>query len=128
MTPISMVRYRSGDIWHLCSTHHFFQFREFMVALNTMKTGTAVENLKLIYRLFDVNSDGCVEKTELDRVAKELSKLGEVKEGTTQSAFVEIDTNMDGCLSLQEFVDAGLQQKVAATHLIVKVIDIFLSE
>ena len=25
----------------------------------------------------------------------------QVKEGTTQSAFVEIDTNMDGCLSLQ---------------------------
>ena len=34
--------------------------------------------MKCVLRLFDVNSDGCVEKTELDRVAKELSKLGEV--------------------------------------------------
>ena len=31
-----------------------------------------------IIRLFDVNSDGCVEKEELERVARELSKLGEV--------------------------------------------------
>ena len=31
-----------------------------------------------VIRLFDVNSDGCVEKEELERVATELSKLGEV--------------------------------------------------
>jgi len=117
-------------IWRIYDTDldGKISFREFFIALNTMKTGSAEENLRLIYRLFDVNSDGCVEKEELERVAKELSKLGEVTEGTTQRAFIEIDTDMDGCLSLQEFVEAGLQQKVAATSLIVKVIDIFVSE
>jgi Ca2+-binding EF-hand superfamily protein len=117
-------------IWRIYDTDldGKISFREFLIALNTMKTGSAEENLRLIYRLFDVNSDGCVEKEELERVAKELSKLGEVSEGTTQRAFIEIDTDMDGCLSLQEFVEAGLQQKVAATSLIVKVIDIFVSE
>ena len=81
-----------------------------------------------------------------------IDTMIQVTEGTTQRAFIEIDTDMDGCLSLQviellsfclfvflsfcllnwfvlkEFVEAGLQQKVAATSLIVKVIDIFVSE
>jgi len=117
-------------IWRIYDTDldGKISFREFLIALNTMKTGTAEENLRLIYRLFDVNSDGFVEKEELERVAKELSKLGEVTEDTTQRAFIEMDTNMDGGLSLQDFVEAGLQQKVAATSLIVKVIDIFVAD
>ena len=35
-------------------------FREFMLALCVMRTGTAEENLKQIFRAFDVNSDGKV--------------------------------------------------------------------
>ena len=124
-------------------------FREFMLALCVMRTGTAEENLKQIFRAFDVNSDGkvkirnflnleiinltCqlfqVEMGELGSVAEELSKLGtgEVKEDLVQRAFTEMDVDMDGGVTQEEFVAACLQQRVAATSLALKVIDIFVA-
>ena len=124
-------------------------FREFMLALCVMRTGTAEENLKQIFRAFDVNSDGKVairnflnleimnltgqlfqvEMGELGSVAEELSKLGtgEVKEDLVQRAFTEMDVDMDGGVTQEEFVAACLQQRVAATSLALKVIDIFVA-
>ena len=37
----------------------------------------------------------------------------QVKEGTTQSAFVEIDTNMDGCLSLQVICKCNILRQLS---------------
>ena len=104
-------------------------FREFMLALCVMRTGSAEENLKQIFRAFDVNSDGKVERSELGSVAEELSKLGsgEVKEELVQRAFNEMDADMDGGVTQEEFVLACLQQRVAATSLALKVIDIFVA-
>ena len=104
-------------------------FREFMLALCVMRTGSAEENLKQIFRAFDVNSDGKVERSELGSVAEELSKLGsgEVKEELVQRAFNEMDADMDGGVTQEEFVSACLQQRVAATSLALKVIDIFVA-
>lgn len=104
-------------------------FREFMLALCVMRTGSAEENLKQIFRAFDINSDGKVERSELGSVAEELSKLGsgEVKDELVQRAFNEMDADMDGGISQEEFVSACLQQRVAATSLALKVIDIFVA-
>ena len=114
----------------LCLTFNFqVDFREFMLALCVMRTGSAEENLKQIFRAFDVNSDGKVERSELGSVAEELSKLGsgEVKEELVQRAFNEMDADMDGGITQEEFVSACLQQRVAATSLALKVIDIFVA-
>ena len=104
-------------------------FREFMLALCVMRTGSAEENLKQIFRAFDINSDGKVERSELGSVAEELSKLGsgEVKDELVQRAFNEMDADMDGGITQEEFVSACLQQRVAATSLALKVIDIFVA-
>ena len=138
-------------MFFILSDNSSFQvdFREFMLALCVMRTGTAEENLKQIFRAFDVNSDGKVairnflnleiiiltgqlsqvEMGELGSVAEELSKLGtgEVKEDLVQRAFTEMDVDMDGGVTQEEFVAACLQQRVAATSLALKVIDIFVA-
>merc|ERR1712088_959258 len=118
-------------IWRIYDTNldGEVDFREFMLALCVMRTGTAEENLKQIFRAFDVNSDGKVERSELGSVAEELSKLGsgEVKEELVQRAFNEMDADMDGGITQEEFVSACLQQRVAATSLALKVIDIFVA-
>merc|ERR1712088_1019749 len=121
----------ANHIWRIYDTNldGEVDFREFMLALCVMRTGSAEENLKQIFRAIDVNSDGKVERSELGSVAEELSKLGsgEVKEELVQRAFNEMDADMDGGITQEEFVSACLQQRVAATSLALKVIDIFVA-
>ena len=73
MTQIWMERSRlsSKEFFLSLSSILSFQvdFREFMLALCVMRTGSAEENLKQIFRAFDVNSDGKVERSELGSVA-----------------------------------------------------------
>jgi len=116
-------------IWRIYDTNldGEVDFREFMLALCVMKTGSPEENLKQIFRLFDINSDGKVERGEMGRVAEELRKLGEVGEELVQSAFIEMDEDMDGGVTEEEFVRACLQQRKASASLTLKVIDIFVS-
>merc|ERR1712001_563249 len=118
-------------VWRIYDTNldGEIDFREFMLALSVMSKGSAEDNLRQIFRLFDVNSDGKVERSELGSVAEELSKLGsgEVKEELVQRAFNEMDADMDGGITQEEFVSACLQQRVAATSLALKVIEIFVA-
>merc|ERR1712107_492305 len=87
-------------------------FREFMLALSVMSRGSAEENLRQIFRLFDVNSDGRVEREELARVVGELRKVGAVEgEGDlVANASVEMDANMDGSITQEEFVAGCLKE------------------
>jgi len=121
----------ANHIWRIYDTNldGEVDFREFMLALCVMRTGSAEENLRQIFRAFDINSDGKVERSELGSVAEELSKLGsgEVKDELVQRAFNEMDADMDGGITQEEFVSACLQQRVAATSLALKVIDIFVA-
>ncbi len=42
-------------------------FREFMFVLYIMSNGSPEENLKQIFRIFDINGDGAISKKELIR-------------------------------------------------------------
>ena len=95
-----------------------------------MSRGSAEENLRQIFRLFDVNSDGRVEREELSRVVGELRKVGAVEgEGDlVANAFVEMDANMDGSITQEEFVAACLKenQGSATKTLALTVVEIFV--
>ena len=43
-----------------------------MMVLYIMSNGTPEENLKQIFRIFDINNDGTVSQRELNRVVKDL--------------------------------------------------------
>ena len=57
-------------VWRIYDTNldGEIDFREFMLALSVMSKGSAEDNLRQIFRLFDVNGDGRLEKEELSRV------------------------------------------------------------
>ena len=111
-------------VWRILDTNQdgAVDFQELMLALTVMQSGSPEENLRQIFRLFDVNSDGRVERAELELVAEEL----EVGEETVCEAFAEMDVDMDGGVTQDEFVAACLQQRRASTCLVVRVIDIFI--
>ena len=49
--------------------------REFMVVLCVMSNGSAEENLRQIFRIFDINSDGTISQKELQKIVKDLFHL-----------------------------------------------------
>ena len=117
-------------IWRMYDTNldGSVDFREFMLALCVMRSGSAEENLRQIFRLFDINSDGRVEEDELVRVVRELTKVAEVGEEVVREAFLEMDMDRDGGVTQEEFVQAVTQHKVAATSLTLSVINIFVAQ
>ena len=119
----------ADHLWRIYDTNMDGEvdFREFMLALCVMRSGSAEDNLRQIFRLFDINRDGRVERGELGRVVEELGKLGEMKEEVAARAFAEMDADRDGGVTEEEFVAACLQQRAASTHLALRVIDIFVA-
>jgi len=120
-------------VWRIYDTNldGEIDFREFMLALSVMSKGSAEENLRQIFRLFDVNSDGRLEKEELSRVVGELRKVGramEEEEDLVATAFTEMDSNMDGTISQEEFVSACLRENhgSASKALALTVVEIFV--
>ena len=119
-------------VWRIYDTNldGEIDFREFMLALSVMSKGTAEDNLRQIFRLFDVNSDGRLEREELSRVVGELRKVvGRMEEeDLVQTAFNEMDANMDGSISQEEFVSACLKQNQgsASKTLALTVVEIFV--
>merc|ERR1711936_552910 len=118
-------------VWRIYDTNldGEIDFREFMLALSVMSRGSAEDNLRQIFRLFDVNSDGRVEREALSRVVGELRKVGAVEEeDLVATAFNEMDANMDGSISQEEFVSACLRenQGSASKALALTVVEIFV--
>jgi len=118
-------------VWRIYDTNldGEIDFREFMLALSVMSKGSAEDNLRQIFRLFDVNSDGRLEREELSRVVSELRKVGAVEEeDLVATAFTEMDANMDGSITQEEFVAACLRanQGSASKTLALTVVEIFV--
>merc|ERR1712242_96388 len=85
--------------------------KEFMMVLYIMSNGTPEENLKQIFRIFDINNDGTLSPEEMDRLVKDLSKMFTKKdnpntmshEDLANKAFKEMDANSDGKITQDEF-------------------------
>ena len=66
--------------------------RELMLVLYVMSDGTAEQNLKQIFRIFDLNNDGKINQEEMDKITKDLSKLfKEDRETLATGIFKEMD-------------------------------------
>ena len=106
-------------------------FKEFMMVLYVMSNGTPEENLRKIFRIFDMNSDGLLSKQELTRIVKDLYMLfaqpqeNENQEELASKAFQEMDSNADDKVTEEEFVKACLSNKSITQKLTLKVIDLF---
>ncbi|XP_040578091.1 neurocalcin-delta A isoform X2 [Lepeophtheirus salmonis] len=111
-------------------------FHEFMIILYVLSSGTPEENLNQIFKIFDINRDGSISLREMKRVIKDLYTLFLTKEhskvdaqkGLAKNIFEEMDTDLDGRVSQEEFITAVLAQEKFSTYLTLKIIDIFVTE
>lgn len=110
-------------------------FREFMIVLYVMSSGTPEANLKQIFRVFDINNDKEISAKEMKRIVKDLYHLlnknnpdKASKEDIAEEAFKEMDINADGKVSEEEFVNAIMNQQKFSKMLALNIIDVFISE
>lgn len=109
-------------------------FKEFMVILFIMTNGSAEDNLKQIFRIFDMDRDGRISREEMYRICRDLSYMisyvenpkGYHPDTLGNMAFMEMDTNHDGFVTMEEFVTACMKHKSVSTMLTLKVIDLFM--
>merc|ERR1712114_14844 len=106
-----------------------------MLIFHIMSDGSPEEVLEKIFRVFDVNSDGTINKKEMSRLIKDMYGLikaedpeAQSKELIAKSAFAEMDADGDGKITTSEFVTACLSQDELSKMLALKIIDIFVEE
>ena len=108
-------------------------FRELMLIVYTMSRGSPEQNLRQIFKLLDVDSDGRVSVAEFKTVVSDLrgvltgSKMDQaIQDLVVEKAFIEMDSDGDGLVTCEEFVAACLAHKKFSTMLTLKLIRVFI--
>ncbi|KAI9255124.1 hypothetical protein BDA99DRAFT_517935 [Phascolomyces articulosus] len=104
-------------------------FEEFVDGLSVFMKGTPEEKLALSFKLYDVNHDGYLTKTELERVMLQLSHTFSEEDQTKEikdmiaRMFDDVDVDNDGKLSFDEYKLSAMKEP-----LIVDFLEQFLAE
>jgi len=88
-------------------------FDEFMIVFYMMMCENLDERLKYIFRIYDKNQDGSISRKEVKKIVEILYKLlsdeeksGQTEKDITEMVFKEMDENVDGKVTEQEFIGA----------------------
>ena len=94
-----------------------------------MLAGSSEENLRQLFRAFDINRDGRISKEEMRTLISDLQlqEYNDDQDGLVKSVFSEMDEDRDGLITPEEFVEACLAQKKISTMLTLRIIDIIVN-
>ena len=113
----------------------FIDFTEFMIVCIVMSDGTPEEVLAKIFRIYDLNSDGKITKNEMKKLVKDMYGLLKIDNPNVASealiaktAHAEMDKDMDGKVTLEEFITACMGQEEITNMLTLKLVDIFVDD
>ena len=113
----------------------FIDFTEFMIVCIVMSDGTPEEVLAKIFRIYDLNSDGKITKKEMKMLVKDMYGLLKTDNPNVASealiaktAHAEMDKDMDGKVTLEEFITACMGQEEITNMLTLKLVDIFVDD
>merc|ERR1711902_74444 len=107
-------------------------FNEFLTVLQVMSHGTPEQNLKQIFRFFDVNMNGFIEKLEMDQVVRDLLEVDSITHSNSsviaEGAYLEMAEAERSGVSEEEFTVACLSNKQNTSMITKKVISLFLDQ
>ncbi|XP_059557663.1 guanylyl cyclase-activating protein 2 isoform X3 [Myotis daubentonii] len=97
-------------------------FLEYVAALNLVLRGTLEHKLKWTFKIYDKDRNGCIDRPELLDIVEAIYKLKKACRGEREAGqqgqlltpeevvdriFLLVDTNGDGQLSLNEFIEGA---------------------
>ena len=92
----------------------FIDFREFVTSLSITSRGSLDEKLEWAFTVYDVDGDGGITKDEMTEIILAIYRMygdnlkdKEPPLGRTQRIFQEFDSNQDGVLSMEEFIQGA---------------------
>ena len=92
-------------------------FLEFLVGLTLFKSDDHYQNLKVFFRLFDVNKDKFIRKNEIELVLKTLNKASDMKQNFYVEMVKDFDLNKDESIDEDEFIN-GIVQNINYQNII----------
>ena len=97
-------------------------FREFVIWLSVTIPSTTEDRLKRAFALYDIDGNGFVSKQEMTNIVQSIHKMvGIVDESNAKRCvddiFGRMDVNIDGKLSISEFVEGTKEDVVTLSHL-----------
>ncbi|XP_067935328.1 neuronal calcium sensor 2-like isoform X2 [Watersipora subatra] len=100
-------------------------FKEFMIAIKIVSSGTVYDKLWLAFAIYDIDGSGRIEKTELLNMVRALSRMmsggsKETAEEVTDRIFNQLDTDGDGVITRDEFVDGCLSDEDLCSRLAIR--------
>lgn len=109
-------------------------FDEFLTFLYLSSSGTPEENLLLIFKIFDTNKDGHISRKELKKIIRDFyGLLGDTdvekvkdKKSMTDEFMKEMDSDNDGVITEEEFMNSIMKSKVAKI-LTVRILECFVT-
>ena len=131
-TKSSRKRIRS-HLWRIYDLNldGVVDFNEFIQVLSVMSNGTPQQNLKQIFRFFDVNLNGFIEKMEMEKVVRDLLEFdcnNPHASEIAERAFQEMTDTDSERISEEQFTAACLANKKNSTLIAIKVISLFLDQ
>eukprot|EP00092_Neocalanus_flemingeri_P014701 GFUD01015863.1.p1 GENE.GFUD01015863.1~~GFUD01015863.1.p1 ORF type:complete len:204 (-),score=62.43 GFUD01015863.1:185-769(-) len=113
----------------------YIDFAEFMIIYIVMSDGSPEEVLAKIFRIYDLNSDGAITKKEMKKIVKDMYGLLKSDNSNVaaealiaKNAHAEMDKDMDGKITLEEFSTACMGQEEISKMLTLKLVDIFVED
>eukprot|EP01115_Flamella_aegyptia_P000311 TRINITY_DN104534_c0_g1_i1.p1 TRINITY_DN104534_c0_g1~~TRINITY_DN104534_c0_g1_i1.p1 ORF type:complete len:206 (+),score=19.09 TRINITY_DN104534_c0_g1_i1:44-619(+) len=110
---LSFTKFGDNELWgHIFDVidndrNGSISFVEWCSLLSLVNRGSRPEQLKLMFKLYDLDGDGYLEREEILQIVSFLCKVKDDlcdPEELTDQAFYELDSNNDEKISYQEFV------------------------
>ncbi|XP_025422786.1 Kv channel-interacting protein 4 isoform X2 [Sipha flava] len=101
-------------------------FKDMLMTLSTLLRGSIYEKLRWTFKLYDLNGDGCITRSELGQIVLAIHELmgkrpqgrGTVKsKDQTDMVFKKLDINQDGVITFEEFIESCLKDEAITKSL-----------
>uniref|UniRef100_A0A1A9VVY4 EF-hand domain-containing protein n=1 Tax=Glossina austeni TaxID=7395 RepID=A0A1A9VVY4_GLOAU len=102
-------------------------FRDLLVTLSTLLRGSVYERLRWTFKLYDLNGDGRISRSELSEIVMAIHELmgrrphqpedDRKARDQVDRVFRKLDLNQDGIITIEEFLEACLKDDLVTRSL-----------